>query len=85
MINGEEIKGFPFELNEPLGQGGFARVIRGKFHRGEAAFKFVPLINRDRYRYNDMDAIGCHEYCQQEPVKDIQTIHTYELSLIRKR
>ena len=39
LINGQPITGFPFQLTQELGRGGFARVARGKFHQGEAAFK----------------------------------------------
>ena len=56
--------GFPFQLLEELGRGGFARVVKGKFHQGEAAFKFIP-IQEDGYKY-DWNEVGCHEYYQQE-------------------
>ena len=66
LVNGQ-IVCFPFELIEELGRGGFARVYRGRFHQGEAAFKFIR-IREESYNYDREDA-GCHEYWQQETVK----------------
>ena len=64
----EQRSGFPFELIEPIGEGGFAVVFRGTFHNGEAAFKFVP-IDLDGCQY-DMSINGIHEYQQQEMIND---------------
>ena len=61
--------GFPFELIEPIGEGGYATVYRGAFHDGEAAFKFVP-IDLDGYEYTD-SSVGLHEYFQQEKINKI--------------
>ena len=72
LVNGQPITGFPFQLTEELGQGGFARVARGQFHQGEAAFKFIP-IREDGYKY-ERDDFGCYEYCQQEMIKKLEYI-----------
>ena len=60
--------GFPFELIEPIGEGGFAKIYRGKFHEDEAAFKFIPIDHIDQYKYNDLKSVGVYEYKQQEEV-----------------
>ena len=65
----EKRSGFPFELIEPIGEGGFATVFRGAFHDGEAAFKFVP-IEKDGYKY-EIDSVGIHEYCRQEKMNKL--------------
>ena len=65
----EERRGFPFELIEPIGEGGFATVYRGAFHNGKAAFKFVP-VDLDGYQYR-YDSVGIHEYYQQERINKI--------------
>ena len=64
---GEYVFGFPFELEEEIGKGGFASVYRGKFHQGQAAFKFIQIKDEQTYKF-DLYAVGCHEYCQQEIV-----------------
>ena len=64
LVTGQPIIGFPFQLTEELGRGGFARVAKGQFHQGEAAFKFIP-IQEDCYSYTRND-FGCYEYDQQE-------------------
>ena len=64
LLYGKQYTGFPFELTEELGRGGFARVVRGKFHQKDAAFKFVPVTSQG-YTY-DTNAVGCHEYNQQD-------------------
>ena len=61
--------GFPFELIKPIGEGGFATVYRGKFHQGEAAFKFIP-IEKDGYEYKTY-SVGIHEYDQQERINKL--------------
>ena len=61
--------GFPFELIEPIGEGGFATVYRGKFHQREAAFKFIP-INTNGYKY-DNTSVGLHEYYKQEKINKL--------------
>ena len=63
LVPGQNVIGFPFTLTEKLGQGGFACVFRGKFHQGEAAFKFIP-IEEQKEVYNHY-AVGCHEYDEQ--------------------
>ena len=67
LVTDQNIAGFPFELEEEIGKGGFASVYRGRFHQGHAAFKFVPIKNEQTYEY-DMYAVGCYEYWQQEMV-----------------
>ena len=68
-MSGQNINGFPFELEEEIGKGGFAAVYRGRFHQGQAAFKFVQIKDEQAYTY-DWDAIGLHEYDHQEMVKN---------------
>ena len=63
---------FPFELIEPIGEGGFATVYRGKFHQGEAAFKFIP-IDTDGYKYGPI-SVGIYEYRQQEKINKINNL-----------
>ena len=65
--------GFPFELIEPIGEGGFATVYRGKFHQGEAAFKFIP-IDINGYGY-ELDSVGIYEYSKQENINKIKDFH----------
>ena len=67
LVNGQQIIGFPFQLTDELGRGGFARVARGQFHQEEAAFKFIP-VREDGFKYDRTD-VGCHEYDQQEMIK----------------
>ena len=59
--------GFPFNLTAPLGEGGFATVFHGDFHGGEAAFKFIPIPDKDGYEYK-WKSVGCHEYHKQEKI-----------------
>ena len=68
LVRGQRLTSFPFQLAEELGQGGFARVVRGRFHWGEAAFKFIP-IREDGYKYEWKDD-GFHEYYQQEMITE---------------
>ena len=70
LVNGQQMIGFPFQLTEELGRGGFARVARGQFHQGEAAFKFIP-IREDGCKY-DWNEVGCYEYRKQEMVKGLE-------------
>ena len=67
LVADQNITGFPFELEEQIGKGGFASVYRGRFHQGHAAFKFIPITDEQTYTYN-WYAVGCHEYDQQEMV-----------------
>ena len=67
LVSGQDVIGFPFKLEEQIGKGGFASVYRGKFHQGQAAFKFVPIKNEQTYTYRS-NAVGCYEYYQQEVV-----------------
>ena len=68
LVSGQNVIGFPFELEEQIGKGGFAAVYRGQFHQGQAAFKFVQIKDEQAYTY-DLNAIGLYEYRQQEIVK----------------
>ena len=67
--------GFPFELIEPIGEGGFASVYRGKFHQDEAAFKFMP-IDLNEYKYKSF-SVGIHEYYQQEKIIKINYFNSF--------
>ena len=71
----EKRTGFPFELVEPIGEGGFATVYRGKFHQGEAAFKFIP-IDLDGYKY-DVNSVGIYEFYQQGNINKIKILFFY--------
>ena len=70
--------GFPFNLTTPLGEGGFATVFRGHFHGGEAAFKFIPINDREGYEY-DAGSVGIHEYVQQEKIKEITKFKQFNI------
>ena len=67
LVAGQNNAGFPFDLEDEIGKGGFASVYRGRFHQGHAAFKFVPIKKEQTYTY-DTDEVGCYEYHQQEMV-----------------
>ena len=67
--------GFPFELIEPIGEGGFATVYRGAFHDGEAAFKFVP-IDLNGYKY-ERQSVGIYEYDKQEKISKITKFNNF--------
>ena len=77
----EKRTGFPFELIEPIGKGGFATVFRGKFHQREAAFKFIP-IDMDGYDY-DLNSVGIYEYRKQEKINKINFYLFLYLLLIK--
>ena len=79
----EKRSGFPFELTEPIGKGGFATVYRGAFHDGEAAFKFVP-IEKDGYEY-DRYSVGIYEYSQQEAINKIAKFNNFVFFNRKKR
>ena len=55
--------GFPFQVHELIGEGGYARVYGGSFHQFDAAFKFIKVENNHEY---SEDSRGCYEYCNQE-------------------
>ena len=74
--------GFPFKLENRLGKGGFASVYRGKFHGGDAAFKFIK-VNEEGYTY-DWHAKGCREYTQQEMINNWCFLPIVLLSIIWK-
>ena len=71
----EKRSGFPFELIEPIGEGGFATVFRGAFHDGEAAFKFVP-VDLNGYKY-DLWSVGLHEYKQQKKINKMTKFNNF--------
>ena len=67
--------GFPFKLTAPLGEGGFAKVFRGDFHGGKAAFKFIPIV-KEGYKY-DIYSVGIWEYYQQEKINKITKFNNF--------
>ena len=73
--------GFPFELIERIGEGGFATVYRGKFHQGEAAFKFIP-IDLNEYKYK-ATSFGIYEYYQQEKINKLNYLIIFIFLLIK--
>ena len=51
---------------EPLGEGGFAKVFKARFHGKIVAMKFIPLDKfKDGYEYK-FGSYGFHEYYNQE-------------------
>ena len=59
---------FKPDLIEPLGEGGFAKVFKAKFHGTIVAMKYIPLDKvKDGYEYS-FDSYGLHEYNNQEKV-----------------
>ena len=53
---------------EELGQGGFAKVFKAKFHGKIVAMKYIPLDRvKEDYKY-EIESYGCHEYCNQDRV-----------------
>ena len=59
---------FKPDLIEELGQGGFAKVFKAKFHGKHVAMKFIPLDKvKHSYAYDD-ESYGLHEYVNQEKV-----------------
>ena len=79
----EERTGFPFELIEPIGEGGFATVFRGAFHDGEAAFKFIP-VDLDGYKYENT-SVGIYEYDNQEKINKITIFENFLCFLLNER
>ena len=75
--------GFPFELIEPIGEGGFATVYRGAFHDREAAFKFVP-VDLNGYKYK-RSSVGIYEYDQQEKINKITKFNSFLYFLLIER
>ena len=69
LVCGQDVIGFPFKLEEKIGKGGFASVYRGRFHQGQAAFKFVKIKDEQTYTY-DLNAVGFYEYHQHEMVEN---------------
>ena len=64
LVCGQEITGFPFELEEEVGKGGFASIYRGRFHQRNAAFKFVKIQDSQNYTYKSNE-VGFYEYYHQ--------------------
>ena len=57
---------FKPDLIEELGQGGFAKVFKAKFHGKYVAMKYIPLDKvKNGYEFA-YDSYGCHEYYFQE-------------------
>ena len=65
LVSGRKFK-FPFKLIKPLGEGGFATVYSGQFHKNIAAFKFIPVPELHSGKRYNWDACGCYEYDQQD-------------------
>ena len=52
----------------PLGEGGFAKVFKAKFHGKDVAMKYIPLDKvKNGYQYRK-GSYGLHEYINQEQV-----------------
>ena len=57
-----------------LGEGGQAKVFKGKFHGKDVAMKYIPLDKiKDGYEYNVL-SYGCSEYTLQEKFKELQYV-----------
>ena len=66
---------------EELGEGGFAKVFKAKFHGQLVAMKYIPLDKvKENYQYTPI-SYGCHEYCEQEKVcsSDVQVMLVWNL------
>ena len=62
---------FKPDLIEPIGQGGFAKLFKAKFHGDFVAMKYIPLDKvKDGYEY-DKNSYGFHEYQNQETARAI--------------
>ena len=62
------ISAFKPDLIEQLGEGGFAKVFKAKFHGRIVAMKYIPLDKvKDGYQYR-INSYGLHEYENQEKV-----------------
>ena len=49
-----------------LGEGGQAKVFKGRFHGKDVAIKYIPLDKiKDEYEY-DSASYGCNEFYLQE-------------------
>ena len=58
--------GFKPNLVSTLGEGGQAKVFKGKFHGKDVAMKYIPLDKvKDGYEY-DFESYGCSEFAAQE-------------------
>ena len=52
-----------------LGEGGFAKVFKAKFHAKDVAMKYIPLDKvKDQYQYYSF-SYGLHELYNQEKVR----------------
>ena len=57
---------FKPKLISQLGEGGQAKVFKGKFHGKDVAMKYIPLDKvKDGYKY-DIGSYGCSEFYLQE-------------------
>ena len=58
---------FKPKLISQLGEGGQAKVFKGKFHGKDVAMKYIPLDKvKDVYEYK-IESYGCNEiWCQKE-------------------
>ena len=65
---------FKPKLVSPLGEGGQAKVFKGKFHGKEVAMKYIPLDKvKDEYQY-DYESYGCEEFYDQEKFLKCNTV-----------
>lgn len=68
---GTRKRAFKPDLIEPLGQGGFAKVFKAKFHGKICAMKYIPLDKvKDSYTF-DVGSYGLHEYVSQEKFRKL--------------
>ena len=59
-------RNFKPNLVSTLGEGGQAKVFKGKFHGKDVAMKYIPLDKvRDNYEYRTY-SYGCDEFYWQE-------------------
>lgn len=82
LVYGEEQVGFPFELDEKIGSGGFASVYKGVFHDDHAAFKFIPLdekqlTNHYTHPFHHSLNAGGSEYVEQLRTSIRMCFHVY--------
>ena len=64
---------FKPNLLSPLGEGGQAKVFKGKFHGKDVAMKYIPLDKvKGDYEY-EWTSYGCHEFYEQEKFSEPKT------------
>ena len=56
---------FKPKLISQLGEGGQAKVFKGKYHGKDVAMKYIPLDKvKDGYQYDNRN-YGCEEFYEQ--------------------